>query len=187
MGYRCIESWNVNFGAPRESAKMQKNVSCLCKKGSLYGILEDWANKMCINCHQFACSAQMMIRLNALFSAMWPSAGILAIKHLGKAAAGCSPLPVGCTRAVFAHVVVFADILRQTPFGRAQQHASEGGPGDVFNHVGMLDRVHRGLAPGERRMPRYQDPGNRYGIQILPAEASHDHGPGIAHVSLPHL
>src|SRR5438067_12150642 len=76
MGYRCIESWNVNFGAPREPAKMQKNVSWLCKKGSLYGILEDWANKMCINCHQFACSVQMMIPLNALFSAMWPCAGI---------------------------------------------------------------------------------------------------------------
>src|SRR5215472_16359917 len=59
------------------------------------------------------------------------------------------PLSVGGLGPVLAHVMVLADECGQPDLRRAQQYASKCQPGDIFEHVCVLNCFHRGFTPGE--------------------------------------
>ena len=77
---------------------------------------------------------------------------------------------------------MFGNVSWNPGLGSPQQYAAEGQSGDVFEHVGILDSGHGGLAPGKGRVAGDENPRNGEGVKVFPAKAADDDRSGVAHV-----
>ena len=92
---------------------------------------------------------------------------------------------------MLALVVVFRNVRRDFGFGQSRilssgpkQDGAEGETGDVFENVGVLERISYGFAPCKRGVAGDQNSRDGEGVEAFRTEAPDDDSAGVANIGL---
>ena len=91
-------------------------------------------------------------------------------------------LPVSSFGTVFAQVMMFGNVGRDSGFWSTEERTSVGEAGDVLKAVGVFDGIGGVFAPGKGGVAGDKDAGDGDGVEVVLAEVLDDNGAGVADV-----